>query len=108
MILLFRLEDPDSEETREFVNKQVELTQSVLEVCDTRKKLNEKITKLFDHPRYDPPFRRADKFFYFHNTGLQAQDVLYVQVSIYVQIWIDKYFKGLIMVVLCLILLFFA
>ncbi|XP_062099552.1 uncharacterized protein LOC133805396 [Humulus lupulus] len=76
------LEDPDSEETKEFVNKQVELTQSVLKVCDTREKLNEKITKLFDHPRYDPPFRRGNKFFYFHNTGLQAQDVLYVQDSL--------------------------
>uniref|UniRef100_A0A803NK20 Prolyl endopeptidase n=1 Tax=Cannabis sativa TaxID=3483 RepID=A0A803NK20_CANSA len=76
------LEDPDSEETKEFVNKQVELTQSVLKVCDTREKLSEKITKLFDHPRYDPPFRRGNKVFYFHNTGLQAQDVLYVQDSL--------------------------
>ena len=86
MILLFRLEDPDSQETKEFVNKQVELTQSVLQVCDTREKLREKITKLFDHPRYDPPFRRRNKFFYFHNTGLQAQNVLYVQVGLCCQI----------------------
>ncbi|GMN34856.1 hypothetical protein TIFTF001_004935 [Ficus carica] len=73
------LEDPDAEETKEFVNKQVELTQSVLAACDTREKLYEKITKLFDHPRYDPPFRRGNKYFYFHNTGLQAQNILYVQ-----------------------------
>lgn len=82
LVLLFRLEDPDSEETKEFVQKQVELTKSVLEKCETREKLHEKITKLFDHPRYDPPFRRGNKYFYFHNTGLQAQSVLYVQVSI--------------------------
>ncbi|KAH7523446.1 hypothetical protein FEM48_Zijuj06G0011700 [Ziziphus jujuba var. spinosa] len=74
------LEDPDAEETREFVQKQVELTQSVLQKCDTREKLRGKITKLFDHPRYDTPFRRGHKYFYFHNTGLQAQNVLYVQV----------------------------
>lgn len=80
--LSFRLEDPDAEETKEFVNKQVELTQSVLAACDTREKLYEKITKLFDHPRYDPPFRRGNKYFYFHNTGLQAQNVLYVQVGL--------------------------
>lgn len=80
MVLLFRLEDPDAEETREFVQKQVELTQSVLQKCDTREKLREKITKLFDHPRYTTPFRRGDKYFYLHNTGLQAQNVLYVQV----------------------------
>ncbi|KAM1387799.1 hypothetical protein ACFX2I_016000 [Malus domestica] len=73
------LEDPDSEETKEFVQKQVELTQSVLKECDTRGQLGEKITQLFDHPRYDPPLKRGNKYFYTHNTGLQAQSVLYVQ-----------------------------
>ncbi|KAM1329596.1 hypothetical protein ACFX15_041632 [Malus domestica] len=76
------LEDPDSEETKEFVQKQVELTQSVLKECDTRGKLGEKITKLFDHPRYDAPRKRGNKYFYFHNTGLQPQSVLYVQDSL--------------------------
>jgi prolyl oligopeptidase len=75
-----RLEDPDAEEVKEFVQKQVKLTESVLEKCETREKLCEKITKLFDHPRYGAPFKRGDKYFYFHNTGLQAQSVLYVQV----------------------------
>ncbi|KAL0016875.1 hypothetical protein SO802_003944 [Lithocarpus litseifolius] len=76
------LEDPDAEEVKEFVQKQVKLTESVLEKCEMREKLREKITKLFDHPRYDAPFRRGDKYFYFHNTGLQAQSVLYVQDSL--------------------------
>ncbi|CAI0382351.1 unnamed protein product [Linum tenue] len=74
-----RLEDPDSEETKAFVEKQVELADSVLETCELREKLKGKITKLFDHPRYDAPSRRGDKYFYFHNTGLQPQSVLYVQ-----------------------------
>ncbi|XP_031375378.1 prolyl endopeptidase [Punica granatum] len=76
------LEDPDSEETKEFVQNQVKLTESVLKTCDTRQKLHDRITKLFDHPRYEAPFRRGNKFFYFHNTGLQAQSVLYVQDSL--------------------------
>jgi prolyl oligopeptidase len=76
------LEDPDSEEVKEFVQKQVELTESVLNKCDTREKLREKLTKSYDYPRYDAPFRQADKFFYFHNTGLQPQKVLYVQHSL--------------------------
>lgn len=76
------LEDPDAEEVKEFVEKQVQLTNSVIQQCETRSKLNETITKLFDHPRYDAPFRRANKYFYFHNTGLQAQDILYVQDSL--------------------------
>ncbi|XP_057435121.1 uncharacterized protein LOC130727869 isoform X2 [Lotus japonicus] len=76
------LEDPDAEEVKGFVEKQVQLTNTVLEKCETRTKLSEKITKLFDHPRYEAPFRRADKYFYFHNTGLQPQSVLYVQDSL--------------------------
>ncbi|GAV56699.1 Peptidase_S9 domain-containing protein/Peptidase_S9_N domain-containing protein [Cephalotus follicularis] len=76
------LEDPDSQETKEFVEKQVKLTESVLKTCDTREKLSEKITKQFDHPRYEAPFKRGNKYFYFHNTGLQAQNVLYVQDSL--------------------------
>lgn len=76
------LEDPDSEETKEFVEKQVKLTDSVLSTCETRDKLKEKLTQLFDYPRYHAPSRKGDKYFYFHNTGLQAQDVLYVQDSL--------------------------
>ncbi|KAL5073816.1 hypothetical protein RYX36_012800 [Vicia faba] len=76
------LEDPDAEEVKEFVEKQVQLTNSVIAECETRSKLNERITKLFDHPRYGAPFKKGDKYFYFHNTGLQPQDILYVQDSL--------------------------
>ncbi|KAL2318881.1 hypothetical protein Fmac_032757 [Flemingia macrophylla] len=73
------LENPEAEEVKEFVQKQVALTESVLQRCECRPRLAEKITELFDNPRYTAPFRRGDKYFYFHNTGLQAQSVLYVQ-----------------------------
>ncbi|KAK6131366.1 hypothetical protein DH2020_034886 [Rehmannia glutinosa] len=76
------LEDPDSEETKEFVEKQMRLTDSVLKTCETREKLREKLTKLYDFPKYNAPFREGDKYFYFHNTGLQSQTVLYVQDSL--------------------------
>ncbi|KAG9149046.1 hypothetical protein Leryth_010652 [Lithospermum erythrorhizon] len=75
------LEDPDSEETKQFVEEQVKLNDSVLKTCETRDKLREKITKLFDFPKYEAPFREGDKYFFFHNTGLQPQKVLYVQHS---------------------------
>ncbi|KAM0041630.1 putative prolyl oligopeptidase [Helianthus debilis subsp. tardiflorus] len=76
------LEDPDSEEVKEFVKKQVELTESVLNKCETREKLHEKLTKFYDYPKYGVPFREGDKYFYFHNTGLQPQKVLYMQDSL--------------------------
>ncbi|ESQ27517.1 hypothetical protein EUTSA_v10018135mg [Eutrema salsugineum] len=73
------VEDPDAEEVKEFVQNQVKLTDSVLDKCETKEKLRQNITALIDHPRYDSPFRRGNKYFYFHNTGLQAQSVLYMQ-----------------------------
>lgn len=80
LVLWYRLEDPDAEEVKEFVEKQVNLSDSVLKTCETKEKLHEKFTKFIDHPRYDTPFKRGNSYFYFHNTGLQAQSVLYVQV----------------------------
>ncbi|KAF8377751.1 hypothetical protein HHK36_031136 [Tetracentron sinense] len=73
------LEDPDAGEVKDFVEKQVNLTDSQLRTCDSREKLHGKITELFDHPRFNTPFKQGEKYFYFHNTGLQAQNVLYVQ-----------------------------
>ena len=75
-LLVFRLEDPDAEEVKDFVQKQVDLTESVLKQCETREKLQKKLTELYDYPKYDAPFREGDKFFYFHNTGLQLSKVL--------------------------------
>lgn len=37
--VLDRLEDPEAEEVKDFVQKQVKLTESVLEKCETREKL---------------------------------------------------------------------
>ncbi|KAJ7519090.1 hypothetical protein O6H91_20G022400 [Diphasiastrum complanatum] len=76
------LEDPDSKEVKDFVERQIQLTDSVLKTCEGRDKLREKITDLFDYPRYDCPFKQGQKYFYFHNTGLQAHSVLYVQDSL--------------------------
>uniref|UniRef100_A0A0D9Y276 prolyl oligopeptidase n=2 Tax=Oryza glumipatula TaxID=40148 RepID=A0A0D9Y276_9ORYZ len=76
------LEDPESEDTKEFVASQVELAESVLAGCFDRENLRHEVTRLFDHPRHGAPFRRGDKYFYFHNSGLQAQSVLYVQDSL--------------------------
>ncbi|KAG0564329.1 hypothetical protein KC19_8G101600 [Ceratodon purpureus] len=76
------LEDPDLPETKEFVTNQVELANSVLAECDNRAKLKKKVTRLFNYPRYGCPYKRGDHFFHNHNSGLQAQNVLYILDSV--------------------------
>jgi prolyl oligopeptidase len=58
------------------------LTASVLEKCVTRDKLKNQITAHFDYPKYSCPYKRGKHFFYTHNSGLQAQSVLYIQEKV--------------------------
>ncbi|KAG2492774.1 hypothetical protein HYH03_008938 [Edaphochlamys debaryana] len=76
------LEDPDAEETKAFVTEQNKLTEQVLAECDTREQLRSLLTTLYDYPKYGLPFKRGGRYYYYHNTGLQQQSVLYSQASL--------------------------
>ncbi|KAK9768596.1 hypothetical protein K7432_000658 [Basidiobolus ranarum] len=76
------LEDPDSAETEAFVEEQNKVTFSHLESYPHREELREKLTKLFDYEKYSCPFKRGDYYYYFYNSGLQPQSILYQQKSL--------------------------
>lgn len=76
------LEDPNSEQTNDWIRAQNELTMPYLQSLPGREKLRQRLTELWDFPRYGTPFRRGDMYFYYYNDGLQNQSVLYKQTSL--------------------------
>ena len=73
------LEDVDSPETRQWVEAQNAVTQAYLATIPQRGPIRERLTKLWDYPKYGTPFREGGRQFYFENSGLQNQSVLYVR-----------------------------
>ncbi|MEH2152867.1 prolyl oligopeptidase family serine peptidase [Nostoc sp.] len=71
------LEDPDSEETRTWIEAQNQVTFSYLSEIPAREKIKQRLTKLWDYEKYGIPFKEGDRYFYFKNDGLQNQSVLY-------------------------------
>uniref|UniRef100_A0A1B0DKL7 Peptidase S9A N-terminal domain-containing protein n=1 Tax=Phlebotomus papatasi TaxID=29031 RepID=A0A1B0DKL7_PHLPP len=71
------LEDPDAAETEAFVKAQNEIAQPFLENNDEWKVINEKLTKLWNYPKYNCPMKYGNRYFFSHNSGLQNQNVLY-------------------------------
>lgn len=98
------LEDPDSQETKAFVDAQNEISVPYLQT-ETRNKFKQRyvyslsirrrsriqflflrplppssplsMTKLFNFPKRGCPFRRGDKYYHYYNTGLQNHFALY-------------------------------
>jgi len=71
------LEDPDSPETKAWVEAQNEVTFNFLEQIAERDTIKKRLTELWDYEKYGIPFKKGERYFYFKNDGLQNQSVLY-------------------------------
>ncbi|MEH2161940.1 MAG: prolyl oligopeptidase family serine peptidase [Nostoc sp.] len=71
------LEDPDSEETKTWIESQNQITFGYLSEIPAREKIKQRLTKLWDYEKYGIPFKEGERYFYFKNDGLQNQSVLY-------------------------------
>ena len=76
------LENPDSEETKTWIAGQNKVTGEYLNNIAAKKKIQQRLTQLWDYEKYGSPFKRTDKYFYFKNDGLQNQSVLYTLNSL--------------------------
>lgn len=73
------LEDDNSEETGLWVKAQNAVTEEYLSQIPYRDKIKEKLTKMWDYPKYGLPYREGKYYFFSKNDGLQNQSVLYIQ-----------------------------
>ncbi len=75
------LENPDSPESRTWINAQNKLTNDYLSQIPERKMIKERLTKLWNYEKYSAPFKHGKNYFYYKNDGLQNQSILYIAKS---------------------------
>lgn len=72
------LEDDNSEETAEWVKQQNEVTFNYLNKIPYREKIKERLTEIWNFPKYGIPFKKGNFYFMYKNDGVQNQSVLYI------------------------------
>ena len=73
------LENTDSPETKAWVEAENRVSFSYLAGIPERAAIRDRLAKLWDYPKYFAPEKTGDLLFYFENSGLQNQSVLYVR-----------------------------
>jgi prolyl oligopeptidase len=76
------LEDPDSDETADWVKRQNEFTAAYLDSLPDRSWFLDTMQQAMRQPRAGVPFKRAGYYFVSRNDGTQNQDVIYVAPSL--------------------------
>lgn len=76
------MEDLESDEIQDWIKAQNEITFDFLKASPLRKKIQERMTELWNYEKYSPPFKRGKRYFYLFNNGLQNQDVIYWMESL--------------------------
>lgn len=62
-----------------WVAAENKVTSDYLSKIPYRNKIKERLTEIFNYPRYASPFRAGDYYFFTKNDGLQNQSVIYFQ-----------------------------
>lgn len=73
------LEDPDSKETQEWVKAQNEVTHKYLAALPARAAIKNRLSEIWNYEKFSAPFKKAGKYYYFKNDGVQNHSVLYSQ-----------------------------
>jgi prolyl oligopeptidase len=73
------LENDNSAETKQWVAEENKVTMDYLSKIPFREQLRERLTQIWNYPKYGVPFKRGGMYFFFKNDGVQNQSVLYMQ-----------------------------
>jgi prolyl oligopeptidase len=72
------LEDDNSAETSAWVEAQNQVTFAYLNQLPGRDQIRARLTELMDYPRIGTPFKKAGRYYFSRNNGLQNQSVIYM------------------------------
>lgn len=75
------LEDDRSEETKAWVTAQNVVTQKYMAQIPYRNDIKARLTHLMNYEKYSQPFKEGAYTYFYMNTGLQNQSVLYRQME---------------------------
>lgn len=72
----------ESEDVANWVEAQNKVTFGYLKQIPERDYIRKRITELWNFEKFNTPFKRGGRYYYYHNSGLQNQYVLYTQDSL--------------------------
>jgi prolyl oligopeptidase len=73
------LEDDNAENTKSWVTEQNKVTDSFLAQIPYRQKIRDRYEELFNYPKLSSPMKVGEYYFFYKNSGLQNQSVIYYQ-----------------------------
>lgn len=75
------LEDPDSADSRAWIEAENKVTFDYLEKIPERQAIHDRLKQLWNYERFTAPGKQGGRYFFSGNTGLQNQNVVY---------WLDR------------------
>ena len=71
------LEDDNSSMTKEWIKNQNEITFDYLNRIPFRNNIQNRLKEIWDYEKISAPFKKGDNYYYYKNSGIQNQSVLY-------------------------------
>ena len=76
------LEDENSTQTEAWIQKQNAFTDRYMRKISFRKKIEKRLTDLWNYPTNSIPFIKGEKVYFYKNNGLQNQSIFYAKNSL--------------------------